>query len=116
MIRSEKIGIGIKVDTEEDYFYGFIDFVNVYQQEILFKDLNNVLKEYENMVKDFNLKGFDGLENGRETFDDRKCLDVCVDEEVPGLMNSPVRGNNLDLNEGKDIIYFLFNCVIYLFN
>ena len=85
------VGIGRRADLNDEFFFGYIDFVLVYEDEISFKEVSGVLNYVENKFK----KNEDSIDL-KETIDNRVCLSPCVIAAIPGSIGAPTPPRGAD--------------------
>jgi len=74
---SNQITIGKSLDFKDSFYYGFIDFLQIYDDELPLNKINFVIDEINNRSKVQNLKK-------RNTVDKRDCITACSAEAIPG--------------------------------
>lgn len=84
------VGVGRKSDVKDMFFYGYIDFIQIYDEEIPFAAINTVIDSINNKAKVPQ-----PLEN-RNTLDKRSCISTCVNDPTPGQPGSPTPPKDAD--------------------
>lgn len=84
------IGIGRKSDIKDMFFYGYIDFIQVYDEEIPFSILNSIIDGINNKAK------VPSPIEGRSTLDKRSCISACVNDPTPGQPGAPTPPKDAD--------------------
>lgn len=72
------IAIGKKSDGNDGFFFGYIDFVLLYPDEIPFSMIPNIINAINNKNKS------PVPDNSRITFDERDCISPCENGPLPG--------------------------------
>lgn len=80
---ASNIGIGKKSEVPEGFFYGYIDFVLIFPDEIPFSMMSFIINEINNKNK------LPIHDNGRSTLDDRDCITTCQEDPIPGERGCP---------------------------
>jgi len=79
----KNIGIGRKADAKSGFFFGFIEFVQIYKDEIPFSMISKILDEINSRNK------VPVPEDDRQTVDNRHCVSTCSDSPIPGQPGAP---------------------------
>jgi LCCL domain/Scavenger receptor cysteine-rich domain len=96
------IGIGRKSDVKDMFFYGYIDFIQIYDEEIPFLRLNDIIDGINNKAKlPVSLEA-------RNTIDKRACISSCVNDPTPGHAGAPSPPRDAD-----PCIYFFLKTIYF---
>jgi len=98
---TSSIGIGRKSDVKDMFFYGYIDFIQVYDEEIPFALLNEIIDGINNKAK------VPIPVESRNTLDKRPCISACVNDPTPGQPGSPTPPKDADPCKIKH--YYVYN-------
>lgn len=77
------VGIGRKAEANDSFFFGTIDFVQVFLDEVPFSMIPKILDDINNRNKS------PVPEMNRETVDNRSCVSPCSDAPTPGEPGAP---------------------------
>jgi len=83
IMSGKSIGIGRKAEANDSFFFGSIDFVQVYADEVPFSMIPKIIDDINNRNK------APVAETSRETVDNRSCVSPCSDGKVPGEPGAP---------------------------
>lgn len=100
----KSIGIGRKAEGKDGYFFGSIDFVQVYVDEVPLSLIPKILDDINNRNK------APVPETSRETVDNRSCLSPCSDGIIPGEQGAPEPPKEAD--PCKHRIYKYIFCIL----
>ena len=84
------VGIGRKSDINDMFFYGYIDFIQIYDEEIPFANINQVIDSINNKAK------VPSPNEVRNTLDKRSCISSCVNDPTPGQPGCPTPPKDAD--------------------
>jgi len=100
---TSSIGIGIKSDVNDMLFYGFIDFIQVYEEEIPFSLINQILEGINNKTKILEKTV------ARNTIDKRSCISVCTNDPIPAISGEVPPKEAYPCKKNILIIYHFIN-------
>lgn len=100
----KSIGIGCKGEANENFFYGYIDFIQMYKDEVSFSLLGKLIDDINNRNK------APVPEVDMSTVDDRICISTCNDGPIPGESGAPEPPKEADPCNIK--IYSYYNKII----
>lgn len=79
---SNMLALGKRPDSNDSFYYGFIDFIQIYDSELPLNKINVVIDALQNKAK-----APAGLTK-RNTLDKRDCITACSNDPVPGKPGS----------------------------
>ena len=79
---SKMLAIGKRPDSNDSFYYGFFDFIQIYDSEIPLNKINEIIDGLSNKAKQPT-----GLSK-RKTIDKRDCISACATDPVPGKPGS----------------------------
>ena len=110
---SGMLAIGKRPDSNDSFYFGFFDFIQVYDSEIPLNKINTIIDALQNKAKQPS-----GLKK-RNTADKRDCISACSNDPVPGKPGStsppkdadPCKSYFFCLYIKKNLIFlFIFRC------
>jgi hypothetical protein len=84
------VGVGRKSDVKDMFFFGYIDFIQIYDEEIPFAAINQVIDSINNKAK------VPQPVESRNTLDKRPCISSCVNDPTPGQRGAPTPPKDAD--------------------
>lgn len=76
------LAIGKRPDSNDSFYYGFLDFIQIYDSEVPLNKINQVIDDLQNKAKKPA-----GLSK-RNTMDKRACISACSADPTPGKEGS----------------------------
>jgi hypothetical protein len=76
------LALGKRPDSNDSFYYGFIDFIQIYDSDIPLNKINVIIDAIQNKPK-----APAGLTK-RSTVDKRNCISACSNDPVPGKPGS----------------------------
>ncbi len=87
---TSSVGVGRKSDVNDMFFYGYIDFIHIYDEEIPFAVINQIIDSINNKAK------VPQSVEAKNTLDKRPCISSCVNDPTPGLPGAPTPPKDAD--------------------
>lgn len=87
---TSSVGVGRKSDIKDMFFYGYIDFIQIYDEEIPYAAVNQIIDIINNKAK------VPSPNEARNTLDKRPCISSCVNDPTPGQQGSPTPPKDAD--------------------